>query len=178
MLCLFVFLWEFFLQIEEVVWDTVKHDYTHYTDENLSITRRVLFKLFSLFNRFCDPEDLPLRLPSKAGAYLLHKLEIEPELAVQEGLTFDQFLSVITQTCSTDSIGKHVNSLYSKLVRNVILQDRVKYRVVKKNDNLSLTWKTFTGTGGSKTQTHRLHRLYRLRIFLKIAGYQSVFYYL
>ena len=146
MLCLFVFLWEFFLQIEEVVWDTVKHDYTHYTDENLSITRRILFKLFSLFNRFCDPEDLPLRLPSKAGAYLLHKLEIEPELAVQEGLTFDQFLSVITQTCSTDSIGKHVNSLYSKLVRNVILQDRVKYRVVKKNDNLSLTWKTFTGT--------------------------------
>ena len=97
------------MQIEEVVWDTVKHDYTHYSDENTFITRRILFKLFSLFNRFCDPEDLPLKLPSKAGAYLLHKLEIEPELALQEGLNFDQFLSIITQTSSSDSIGKLVN---------------------------------------------------------------------
>ena len=32
-------------------------------------------------------------------------------------------------------------------------------------------------TGGSKTQIHRLHRLHRLRIFLKIAEHQSVFYF-
>ena len=85
-----------------------------------------------------------MKLPSQAGAFLFNKIGIEPELALQEGLTFDQFLNVITHTC-TDSLGKHVNSLYSKLVRNVILQDRVKYRIVKKNDN-PITWKTFTGT--------------------------------
>ena len=32
-------------------------------------------------------------------------------------------------------------------------------------------------SGGSKTQIHRLHRLHRLRIFLKIAEHQSVFYF-
>jgi len=134
--------YDFLLQIEEIVWDTVKHDFTHMADD--IITRRILFKLFSLFNRFCDPEDIPLILPSKAGAYLLHKLEIEPELALQEGLNFAQFLHIVTQTHG-ENVVKLVNSLYSKLVRNVILQDRVKYRVVKKNDN-SLNWKSLTGT--------------------------------
>ena len=83
--------YDFLLQIEEIVWDTVKHDFTHMADD--IITRRILFKLFSLFNRFCDPDGIPLILPSKAGAYLLHKLEIEPELALQEGLNFAQFLT-------------------------------------------------------------------------------------
>ena len=130
------------MQIEEVVWDTVKHDYTHFAND--VITRRILFKLFSLFNRFCDPEEIPLRLPSKAGAFLLHKLEIEPELALNEGLTFEQFLQIVIQTYGENTV-KSVNNLYSKLVRNVILQDRVKYRIVRKNDN-PLTWKSLTGT--------------------------------
>ena len=43
--------------------------------------------------------------------------------------------------------------------------------ILKKSTKLLLS------LGGSKTQIHRLHRLHRLRIFLKIAEHQSVFYF-
>jgi hypothetical protein len=127
------------LQIERLAWDMVKFQYNkHITD------RKLIFRLFCLFNRFCDPDQLPLRLPGKAGAYLLYNLGMNLKSLPEAGWTLDTFLGAVNED-NNDECVLLVDRLYNKVVRSVILQDRVRFRVIK-DTGYTATWKSLTAS--------------------------------
>ena len=108
--------------MEQLAWDLVKHLYQEFLDEVFD--RRTLFKLFCLFNRFCDPDSIPMKLTHKAGGHLFLKLGVDVSRLPSRELVFHQFLSSVRQDFHPD----HMNKLYNQIVRNVIIQDRLKIR--------------------------------------------------
>ena len=82
------------------------------------------FQLFSLFNRFCDPHSLPLKIPSKQLGYLMRKLNIK--LDEYNTMTLEELVAVLEgKTLNLETTQK----LYDETVLDIILQGEVKAKI-------------------------------------------------
>ena len=126
----------FQLTIEKLVWRIIKAYYIKRQYFN-SEREELAFRLFCLFNRFCDTDDIPMLLNSQAIFLLYSWLNI-PEPPKELKATFgnilhhilqrrDAYLTVITKKC------------YDQYVRDILVEDRLIFRVkrvVSKNGSV------------------------------------------
>ncbi len=105
-------------------------------------------RLFCIFNRLCDPTELPMLVPERAAYYLLKEIGI-PLRSVRESrnvgvgdLTLAELLQIVPDNSKTVVV-KKVKMLYDELVRDVIKEGRVRYRPGSSGQEKT---KTFTVT--------------------------------
>lgn len=113
-----------------MVWDIVKHLYDKY-----KINDSLLFQLFGIFNRFCDPREIPLTLSNKAAVFLFQKLDIPPSIATcQETWDFTQLLIAI-QSCIGPSMESKIQRLHTKIVKNLLMEGKIRVKIAQENGN-------------------------------------------
>lgn len=125
-----------------MAWDLIKFDLDCHCSE--AIDRRLLYKIFCIFNRFCEPTQLPLKLPRNSCQFLLQKLGFEHSEDFDEEMDLDCFLATIKPHLNEDLIGI-IDRLYNKLVRFVLHQDRVRYRIIR-DCGRAISFKALTAT--------------------------------
>ena len=132
--------------MENLAWELVKHDYTNFMEEDDQINERILNLLFCIFNRFCDPEKLPMVLPGKALNYIFHELEIRSSLSSwQDNFDFTEFIIIMKNYIIKDGMVGKVKRFHVKIVQNTLIEGRLRYRIIQNGGYSILNWKSLTG---------------------------------
>ena len=132
------------LAIEKLAWDMVKFDFDAHTCEMVS--RRDLYRLFCLFNRFCDFTQIPLTLPELSLCFLLKELRLplldsckkiykNAKTAAAKSDNDNKawkFSDLVTYICDNkDSFDpKAIKRCYDVYVRDVVREGRVRFRLL------------------------------------------------
>ena len=79
--------------VEALVWDLVKEDLikAEVFQKHPNIIFSNIFQMFCLYNRFCDPTSLPLKLNYDRAKLFFSKLDIPLTTRVQESFSTDEF---------------------------------------------------------------------------------------
>ncbi len=140
---------EFQLKVELLAWDIVKHAYERLFNDDI-LTEEISFKLFGLFNRFCDPHILPLAISSKAFVYLCQRFEFKNyQIATDdddEDKTFDFWdLLKLSKSNMSLAVAAKISKVHDKLVNFVIIEDSLRYKLIQDGGSLT-SWLSLTAT--------------------------------
>ena len=118
----------FQITIEKLVWRLIKSYYIqgiymNYEKEELA------FRLFCLFNRFCDTENIPMMLSSQAIYQLYSWLNI-PEPPREFKASFGNVLINILQRRDPYLVVS-AKKCYDQYVRDVLIEERLVVRITK-----------------------------------------------
>ncbi len=127
----------------------IKFNYDQYVEGQ--VTRRAIFKLWSIFNRFCDPEQIPLLLPVKSTAFLFQRLGLR--LAASQMCkirTAEDFIhEVVTNPEFNATVIRSITKLYDEVVRFVIIQDRLRFKMIRDaTSEINASLKSFMASPG------------------------------
>jgi len=117
------------LLVERLAWNIVKYDYDELTCP--VVTRRVFFRLFCIFNRLCDaPSNMPMRLSFKAAAFVAREIGFSSRMF--DDMPAPDFNQLLKKICAQRQIldTRAIKKLYDELVRDVLKEGRVRYRVL------------------------------------------------
>ncbi len=82
------------------------------------------FQLFCLFNRFCEPHGLPLKIPPKQLGFLLGKLNVQ--LDDYRELTLQELISILES--KPINLGL-VQKLFDETVLDIVMQGDLKAKI-------------------------------------------------
>ena len=121
--------------VEALVWDLVKEDLIKtQVFQKHNILSSNIFKMFCLYNRFCDPTSSPLKLNYDRAKLLLANLNI-PLTRVQKSFSTEEFFEILMTNSNDVSTGK-TQQLFDELVRFVLHQDQVTYKLIRNESKL------------------------------------------
>ena len=125
-----------------MAWDVVKHDYVNVIEGDARISEGVLFSLFCIFNRFCDPLKLPMILCGKALNYIFHELEIRSSLSSwKDSFDLMQFFIIMKNFIINEEMIAKIEKLHVKIVKNILIEGRYRYRITQSGGSSLLSWK-------------------------------------
>ena len=116
----------FQITIEKLVWRLIKSYYIQRQYLN-SEKEDLAFRLFCLFNRLCDTDDIPMLLDSQATYLLYNWLNIQ-EPPKDFIATFSNVLENIIRRKDPYLIVSSKNS-YDQYVRDILIEDRLLLRI-------------------------------------------------
>ena len=129
-----------------MAWDGVKYDYIKTKEGDAQVSEVVLFHLFCIFNRFCDPLKLPMILSGKALNYIFHELEIRSSLSSwKDSFDLMQFFIIMKNFIINEEMIAKIERLHVKIVKNILIEGRYRYRITQNGGSSLLSWKSFTG---------------------------------
>ena len=150
-----------------MVWDLIRH--SHHQTLNGDLDDAILFKLFCLYNRFCDPLDPDLKIRCQNCDHLLRKMDIFTRLANEnQSFTFPQFLIIVKNFVNSEKV-KVIDRLYQKWVQSILCKDNLCFRLYHEANSWS-AWSGLSGfpfpgsTPHFMTVTHRDIIIYRPEI--------------
>ena len=131
--------------VEALVWDLVKEDLikAEVFQKHPNIIFSNIFQMFCLYNRFCDPTSLPLKLNYDRAKLFFSKLDISLTTRVQESFSTEEFFEILLNNSKNDvksSAGK-IKKLFDEVVRFVLHQDQVTYKLIR-NEGKLMAWKS------------------------------------
>ena len=94
-------------------------------------SKRVIFQLFCLFNRFCDTEKIPMTLNYESLNFVLHKCGIPSLKTTSMPFTFLSFVEHIYNNRHGHSISL-VKAPYDELCRDVLIENRMSFCIRSK----------------------------------------------
>ena len=107
------------IRIELLVWKKLQQ--FKKDSENYS------YKVFTIFNRFCRVEDLPLEMGPHETNYLLQRLNPTEEKTIRKFLSLEQFLKLFQNVDR-----KILDKYYDEVVLDIVISDNVQARVYHK----------------------------------------------
>lgn len=111
------------LRVELLVWKKLQAR----IKEGSRTVKNYNYKVFSIFNRFCRVEDVPLEMGPQETNYLLQTLNTGEEKTIRKFLSLEQFLKLFQNVD-----GKILDKYYDEVVLDIVVSDDVQARVYHK----------------------------------------------
>lgn len=149
------------LEFEKCVWEVLKATEEELTSNIVQCCKEdIFFQLFCLFNRFCEPDEIPMKISFSATMFLAKHFKASRGPTVShEALTFPEFLNFVCspyrKQCCDRILAKAVKKTYDMFVRDILMEGREVYQV-----------RTCSGKRSSKITTKNLISLSSL--YLKV----------
>ena len=140
-------------QVERMVWELVWFNFTSKKDDPSN------YKIFCLFNRFCDNQSFPMKIKRNDGNIIL--AEIKSAQSIFQDATLEDFMDVIYDTDHATNLYslEKLNSIYSEIVHYILHRDTngVEYKIVNQSRRLSML-KSKVGTRSKSSEIRITNR--------------------
>ena len=120
--------------VERMVWELVWFNFTSKKDDPSN------YKIFCLFNRFCDCQSFPMKIKWNDGNLILD--EIKSTQSIFQDVTLEDFMEVIFHNDNPTNLYslERLNSIYSEIIHFILHRDTngVEYKIVNQSKRLSI----------------------------------------